>query len=73
MLNEKVFPNVILSKISSEEKKEMFMQALKTNMENLQRSYEALVDFMIEKQSDYPEMKELYEKLETLVPKKEKK
>ena len=73
MLNEKTFPSIILSKIDSKEKKEMFMRALEVNMENMKKTYEAMVDFMIEKQSQFPTMKELYDHLQGIAPKKEKK
>ena len=73
MLNEKTFPRIILSDINSEEKKEMFMKALTVNMENMKVAFEALVNFMFEKQQQFPTMKELYTQLQSIAPKRDKK
>lgn len=73
MLNEKTYPSIILSDIDSEEKKEMFIKALEINVENMKEAFNSLVDFMIEKQKQFPKMKELWNHLETIAPKKEKK
>jgi uncharacterized protein YeeX (DUF496 family) len=72
MLNEKLFPNIILSDINSKEKKEMFTKALEINIEKMNTAYGALIDFMIEKQELFPDMRELYKNLQSLAPKKEK-
>lgn len=73
MLNEKTFPSIILSDISSEEKKEMFMKALDVNIENMKVAFEALVNFMFDQQQHFPDMKELRTQLQSLAPKRDKK
>jgi len=73
MLNEKVFPDVILSEIPQGEKKEMLLKALEVNIGNLKASYEALIDFVLQKQVYHPTMAKLQVHLKTIAPQKDKK
>ena len=74
MLNEKVLPDILLSEIPIKEKKKIFVKAFEVNIRTFIDAYVALAEFMVEKQSQHPTMKELREHLRPLLPsQKEKK